>query len=142
MHKLKNETSPILLGIEIEASNPQSSLDSFDYGDEYINAQTQETIAESIKKDYPNFYSFGRDGCGIEIQSQPFSFKWAKENEKVFKTALKILEDNNFIGDSPKAGVHVHIDRKVFSRNQFRDFIRFLRDDEFKHWLHSFSGRG
>ena len=67
------------------------------------------------------------DGGGTEFQFPPLSIDFLFKNKKVFQKAFDKLNKNRIYSDSSKhAGMHVHLDKKSFSYNQFVTMVQFL----------------
>ena len=135
-YQLEKENDPILLGIELEAECPVRHQE----GEGDHNSLTESQI-RTIAKASTLEVAFGRDGGGIETMFSPASYKWLKANKHFFSQVLNTLKDARYKGDSSRtAGIHIHIDRKAFTKENFVDFISWLREN--KEFLHDFSHRG
>lgn len=130
---LEKEKAPMLLGIELEAQ--VRNQDNRDYEVEEI----QNILSPLLEaQDFP-CEDFGQDGGGIEIAFSPASFKWLKANKKIFESVLNVLKKKECVENSNIAGIHIHFDRKVFTKDNFYDFVKFLKEN--KDFTLKFSNR-
>src|ERR1035437_2685396 len=133
---LEREKDPILFGVELEVECPIRSQT----GEGDLNGATEtkvRTIAQAARIEL----AFGRDGGGIETAFSPASFKWLKQNKSFLEQVLNIYRDAGYKETgSQSAGIHIHIDRKAFTKENFVDFISWLREN--KDFLLEFSQRG
>jgi hypothetical protein len=72
-----------------------------------------------IEKNFPYLYTKADASLptgGVEIVSHPFTEKWFTENQSEVVRMLKILQDENYTGDSSQCGFHIHINRRCLTQ--------------------------
>lgn len=131
---LQKEKEPLLIGIELEAESPSRGNGQGQANEDAERAIKLISDASGVEVE------FGRDGGGVENAFSPMSFKWIQKNRLYFQQVLQHYKNAGFKGDeSVYAGIHIHIDRQVFDKENFIDFIDFLRNN--KEFLHDLSNR-
>lgn len=80
------------------------------------NSLTPEELATKLHEKFGNLFVYERDGSignGVEIISQPMTWKWFLNHLNIFKELMTICIDSGFDSHKGnKCGLHVHIGRQ------------------------------
>lgn len=78
---------------------------------------TAEELATKLEETFPDLFVYEHDssiGNGVEIISQPMTWKWFLNNQYIFIDLLNICLDSGFSShNGNKCGLHVHIGRQA-----------------------------
>lgn len=124
--KLSSEKNPIFLGMEWETKLP----DSYKTQKEII----QEALKTPIK-DYVN-YSYG--GYPLEMRTIPATALFLKQALKKYMFDTKL---NRHFEEYSAAGIHIHIDKRAFTKETLKKFIIFVCHTSNKTFIESIGGR-
>lgn len=135
--KLKPSVS-ILYGMEFEFQHVHDGT-SHEDGDE--QQEDEDALEKAIQSANSELDASNRDGGGVEAVGEPHSFEWYMANKDWFNFLDVVKANDKFKGDnSNHAGIHIHVDRSMFSVKSFLVFIEFLKTCQ--NILHVVSGRG
>lgn len=130
------EASNVLFGVEMEFASPKYSG-----GSSRTEAEADDALEAAIDDwDTANrVQEYGRDGGGVEVDLKPFTFSEYSVKGKAMFGFLDIVKKHKFTGENNHSGMHIHVDRNIFSVTSFQRFLKFLL--EYKEQLHLLSRR-
>jgi len=117
----------VTLGIELEVPIKEVyRLNFLDvrYRDD-INQYYTDIYTNFIDPLNPEFFRYVHDG-GLEIISQPFTFKWYQANKEIFNKMLNILLEKGFRDNADHSGMHVHINKEAFTTIERNCLFNFM----------------
>lgn len=136
--KPKTADDTILIGVECEFTHPGYNRNNAERND---RADLNAVCAGVVDDLGLELDASGRDGGGVEVITEPYNFKWWKaEGLKLFTKMMAVFSSNNYTADNQYAGIHIHIDRSIFSFEQFMKFVKFLSEN--RTFMEDISRRG
>lgn len=132
------KSAAVLYGIEVEFTSK-----SYNAGVGTASSRAVENLAlQQAMERSPSGIGVdcsGRDGGGVECRIPPRNFEYYRSHPEAFDF-IKIADDHGYVTDkSTAAGIHIHVDRNLFSIKSFMAFIKFLKDE--RDFLHKISNR-
>ena len=113
------------LGIELEASYPGNPWST------EADNKNDSLAKELMKKCKSVLEGEGRDGGGVEVKCKPMTFEEIEKGKKQNKFKfLDIFRKNMYVANNDQAGMHIHVDRDVFTFDQFEQLLEFLRNTQ------------
>lgn len=108
-----DENEKLFLGIELETTKDiYSSFRQSDHVDDVF------FIRKNFKELGLNFETDSSIGNGMEIITQPMTYKYIKENEDKFKSIFEYLtSQGNHSHDGGKCGLHIHVSKNALGDN-------------------------
>ena len=124
-------TTPLHMGVELEVSFGQ------DAGRTDLIRHAREVHRKSDSLVYLK-EDASIEGYGFEVVTHPFTWAWAKDNFPI--DYVGYLEREGAIPHE-SCGMHVHLDRRAFTRTHLFKFLAFHYHDDNVAWLVDKAGR-
>ena len=128
-------TTPLHMGVELEVS----------FGDMPFRdmlSRGREVLVQSRQADGDEFVYLKDDssisGYGFECVTHPFTWDWSVKVADNPWRWVDYLEDEGALGDA-SCGMHVHLDRRAFTRTHMFRFLTFHYTNQ--DWLRLMCGR-
>ena len=108
------EEEKLFLGIELETTKGTTA-----YFDNDDHIEDIFYIRKNYKELKLNFEKDSSIGNGMEIITQPMTYKYIKENQDKFKDILNhLIESGNYSHDKGKCGLHIHVSRNALGNSE------------------------
>ena len=67
---------------------------------------------------------------GFELVTHPFTWRWFKENRKMWEDGLEVLRKKGFQSyEVGRCGIHIHMSKKAFGNTHLFKFLKFFYEN-------------